>query len=195
VSHARPVSGRRVRAAVVGAGLAACVVGLAGADAGLLWIVAGVFTVRSVWGEPPGYAWGVLCLGAGARWGTLSLGDVETAARIFGPAAAAGSFAVRVGTGVAIGAALLSEARIDGLRSSSWATRAASLAAILAIVGITAAPGPGRSGLTESIVWWAAAGVVVLVITLALARAARRVPAWVPPAAAAVGVAAALIAS
>src|SRR5205807_1796199 len=86
------------------------------------------------WGEPPGYAWGVLCLGTGARWGTLSLGDVETAARIFGPAAAAGSFAVHVGMGVAIGAALLSEARIDGLRSSPWATRVASLAAMLAAV-------------------------------------------------------------
>ena len=169
--------------------------GLAGANAGLLWIVAGVFTVRAVWGEPPGYAWGVLCLGTGARWGTLSLGDVETAARIFGPAAAAGSFAVHVGMGVAIGAALLSEARIDGLRSTPWATRAASLAAILSIVGITAAPGPGRTDLTESMAWWVAAGVVVLVVTLVLSRVARRVPVWLPPAAAAAGIAATLLAS
>ena len=184
-----------MRAALVGAGLAACVVGLAGADAGLIWVVAGVFTVRSVWGSPPGYAWAVLCLGAGARWGTLSLSDVETAARVFGPAGAAGSPLVHAGMAAALAGAVLSEARIDGLRSSAWATRTASFVAILAMVGLAAGPGPGRTSLNGSLAWWAGAGVAGVALTLALSRTARRLPAWVPPLAAAAGIAASLIAS
>jgi hypothetical protein len=170
-------------------------VGLAGADGGLLWIVAGVFTVRSVWGSPPGYAWAVLCLGTGARWGTLSLGDVEAATRIFGPSAATGSLLVHVGMAVAIVAALVSEAGIDGLRSASWATRGASFMALLALVGIAAGPGPGRTTVGQSLVWWAVSGVVGVAVTLALSRPVRRLPVWVPPLAAAAGVAAALLAT
>jgi hypothetical protein len=136
-----------------------------------------------------------LCVGVGARWGTLSLGDVESAARIFGPAATAGSAVVHVGMAVAIAAALLSEARIDGLRSPAWATRAASFGASLALVGLAAAPGPGRLSLTGSLAWWAAAGVGVVAVTLALTPMARRLPGWVSPAAAVAGVAVAMIAS
>lgn len=169
--------------------------GLAGADGGLLWIVAGVFTVRSVWGSPPGYAWAVLCLGTGARWGTLSLADVEAAARIFGPSGAAGSALVHLGMGVAIAGAVASEAAIDGLRSDSWATRGAGLLTLLAVVAIAAGPGPGRAGAGRSLIWWAAAGVAAVVVTLALARTARRVPPWLPPAVAAAGIAVALLAT
>jgi hypothetical protein len=175
-----------LRAGLVAAGLAACFVGLAGADGGLLWVVAGVWTVRSVWRSPPGYAWGVLCLCAGARWGTLSLGDVETAARIFGPTP--GPVVVRAGMILAVGAAVLSEARIDGLRSASWATRAAALAAALCVVAVAVAPGPGRTSVRPSLISWTVAGVVLVAATLALSVVARRLPAWVPGLAAAVGI-------
>jgi hypothetical protein len=123
------------------------------------------------------------------------MGDVETAARVFGPPASAGSLLVQVGMVVAVAGALLSEAQIDGLRSSAWATRAASFMAILAVVGIAVAPGPGRTSLEQSLVWWAASGVVIVLLLLALARTARRLPDWVPPVVAAAGIVAALMAS
>jgi len=170
-------------------------IGLAGVDGGLLWVVAGVWTVRSVWGSPPGYAWGLVCLGIGVRWGTLSAGDVETAARIFGPAGTAGSTVVHVGMAVAIAAAVVSEARIDGLRSRDWGPRTAALTSLLALGALAAAPGPGRWSIPSSLVWWAAAGVVVVAAVVLVRPVARRVPGWVPPIAAVAGVAVATIAS
>lgn len=186
---------RRVRAALVAAGLAACALGLGGAAGGVLWIVAGVFTVRSVWGEPPGYAWAVLCLGGAVRWGTMSLPDVETAARLFGPAVAAGAAPVRIGTALALVAAAVSEARDGGLRSSSWALRAAGMGALLAAVAVAVAPGPGRAGVARSLVWWAAVSALAVVVIWVAHPLARRVPAWMPAAAATIGVAAVLFSS
>jgi hypothetical protein len=164
-------------------------------NGGLIWVVAGVWTVRSVWGVEPGYAWGIACLGSGARWGTLSVGDVETAARIFGPAAAAGPALVRLGVAVAVAAALVSEGRLGGLQATSWALRAAAMAAILALVAVAFAPGPGRTGLAPSLVWWAVVSALTVVVVVAFRRVAQRVPGWLPVVAAAGGIALAMAVS
>src|SRR5688572_9626875 len=68
-----PVTSTRARPALAGAALAACLVGLVGVDAGILWIVAGVFTLRSLVRAEPGAAWGLACMGAGLRWGSLGI--------------------------------------------------------------------------------------------------------------------------
>ena len=174
---------------------AACAIGLGGADGGVLWVVAGVWTVRSVWGSPPGYAWGLTCLGIAARWGTLSIGDIQATARIFGPAATAGPFLVHAGMVTAIAAAMVSEARIDGLRSAAWAPRVASFAAGLALVALAAAPGPGDPDLPQSLAGWGIGGAAIVGLTLVLNSPARRLPPWLPPVVAAVGVAAVVAAS
>lgn len=188
-------SAQRLRAGLVAAALAACVAGLLGADAGILWIVAGVWTVRAVWGSPPGFAWGIVCLGAGARWGTLSASDVEVSARTFGPSVATGPLAVRAGLCVALLAALVSESRIDGLRAESWAERLAAAIALLSLVVLLLAPGAGGSRIGPPLGVWAVAGAAIVTACLGLSARAKRAPGWLSPAAAAVAVVFALVLS
>jgi hypothetical protein len=178
------------RAALTLAALAAAAAGLLGTDAGLLWLVAGVWTVRSVAGERIGAAWGIATIGVGLRWGTQSLGDLEVATRVAGASLVAGTPLVRAGLGVAFAAALLEEAGGDGLVGGSWAPRAASLIALAALVPSFCVRGP-LGGVAADVSWWAA-GAVVLTGAVLLARRLVRMaspPAWVPAVAAAAGVA------
>lgn len=165
----------------------AVIVGLMGFDGGLLWLVAGVWTVRAVWGTAPGLAWGIACLGAAARWGTMTLADVESATRIFGPTVASGGPAVRWGMTAGLVAAVVSEARTDGLRARSWPERVAALAALAALVALYCVPGPGDPAVLTSLGLWALAGAALVAVTLALGRAAAAAPGWAPPVVAAVG--------
>lgn len=161
------------------AALGATLVGLLGVDGGILWVVVAVWTVRSVWGAPSGIGWGVACLGAALRWGTLSLGDVEAASRLVGPGVAAGPPTIAAGMAIALVAATLSEARVDGLRAASPAERAVSLAAILALVALFLAPGPGDPSVGLSLLWWAAAAAALVVCIIVLHDLAERVPGWI----------------
>jgi hypothetical protein len=161
-------------------------VGLLGVDAGLLWVVAGVFTVRSLTGARPGLAWAIACIGAGLRWGSLGLGDIEVATRLFGPTVASGGPAVRVGMVVALSAALVDEARSAGLEAEFWVERAAAVAALVALVPAFLVSGPGR--LASSAVAWVAATVGAVLVVRFARPVARSVPAWLLWTAAAAGV-------
>lgn len=171
---ARRDSARSILAA---AALAACALGLTGVDGGLLWIVAGVFTLRSIAGTSPGIAWGVATLGAGLRWGTYSLGDLESATRLLGPTVAAGSWLVRAGMiAVLVGAVLDETRRADW--SSSWLSTAAGIAAGVSLVPAFIVPGPGDA--PTSAVSWAAAAAGLLVVGIVVRPITRRLPWWLP---------------
>lgn len=170
---------------VAAAALAACAIGLAGVDAGLLWIVAGVLTVRSVVGVAPGAAWAVACIGAGMRWGTFGLGDLETATRLLGPTVSAGAPGVRIGMTLALLAAVVEEAATGDLLDGSWPLRGASLVAGVALVPVFLVGGPSR--LSASGLGWAVWTVGVLGAIVLLRPFARRIPPWAPMAAAAAG--------
>lgn len=172
--------------AVAAAALAACGIGLVGVEAGLLWIVAGVLTVRSLNGVAPRAAWAVACIGAGMRWGTFGLGDLETATRLLGPTVAAGEPAVRIGMTLALLAAVLDEAAADGVLSGSWQVRAAALVAGIVLVPVFLVGGP--SDLAGSGWSWAASAAAVLGAIVLLRPFAGRVPAWAPVALASAGV-------
>lgn len=173
--------------------LAASVVGLLGADSGLVWIVAGVFTIRALAGAPPGLAWGIACLGAGLRWGTLGVGDVETATRLLGATVMAGSPVVRIGMAAAAAGALADEARQGGLFATSWLERSAAVAATVALVPLFFAEGPTR--LSASAVAWMLAAAGALVANVLLQPLVRRVPWWLPVSVVTVGVIAAEVVS
>ena len=166
------------RSAIAAGSLAACVVGLLGTDAGLIWIVAGVFAIRSLAGAPPGAAWGIACVGAGLRWGTLGLGDLETATRLLGSTVVAGGPVVRAGMVAALAGAVVDEARGGGLLAASWLEQAAALVAGLALVPIFVVSGP--ISLSASGGAWAAAAVGSLTATALLRPWARRLPWWLP---------------
>lgn len=157
-----------------------------GVDAGLLWIVAGVLTVRSLIGVAPGAAWAVACVGAGMRWGTFGLGDLETATRLLGPTVVSGAPAVRIGMTLALVAAVLEEAAAGGVTIGSWPERGAALVAGVALVPVFLVGGPSR--LSGSGTAWAGFTVLVLGAVLLLRPLARRLPPWAPIALAAAGV-------
>lgn len=147
-------------------------------DAGILWIVAGVFTLRSLIPAAPGLAWGIACVGAGLRWGSLGVGDLETATRLFGSTLTAGGLAVRAGMAAVLVGAIVDEARRGGLGIESWVGRAAALTACVALVPLFIVEGPVRR------MWnlgsWAAASAAVVLAVLALHPLARRLPWWIP---------------
>jgi hypothetical protein len=128
-------------------------------------------------GGRPGLGWGFAVLGAGLRWGTTGLSDLAVATRLVGSTVTSGTPAVRGAMIVALAAAILDEAQMDGL-SASWPLRAASVTALvtLAVVFIV------RSSLEISIdiAWWALAAGAVTVATLAIRPLAKRLPPWVP---------------
>jgi hypothetical protein len=169
------------RSALAAAGLAACAVGLLGTNAGVLWLVAGVWTVRAMAGAPVGFAWGTACLGAAARWGTLGLGDVAVATRLGGPTITAGPALVRAGLIAALAAAVLDEARGHARTSETWSERAAAAAALVGLAAMFLVRGPGDPR-TLLPVFWGAAAVSLSVVVLLLRPLVIRVPAWVAPA-------------
>lgn len=181
---------------MVGAALAGALVGLLGVDGGILWLVGGVWVVRRAWGRPPGIAWGITCLVAGMRWGTLGVGGVEAATRLVGPTLVSGRPVLLAGVGLAVAAALAEEAADDGLRAESVPERAASAIALAALVPLFAAPGwgataplavDGAQAWVVSAGWWIGAGALVGGAVLLGARWASRLPWWVPPTVAGVG--------
>ena len=158
-----------------------------------MWILAGVWSIRAAWGRPPSLAWGIACLGAGARWGTVSLAGVESAVRMFGPTVLSGLPTVRAGMILAAASALCSEARIDGLRATAWAERTAALVATITVVALYGVPGPGDPNVLASLAWWAVAGAAAVTITLGLTRYVVRLPVWLLPLTATAGVMLALV--
>lgn len=173
----------------VGAALGASLAGLLGVQAGIVWVVAGVWTVRWVWGRSGGIAWGLAVFGVGLRWGTLSLADVHAATRVFGPTIATGSGIAIAGSVMAFVGAFLAESRHDGFRASGLAVR---LAAGIALVSLTSAfvvAGPGSPQALLSALWWLGASVGVVSGSMLLARFVWRVPQWFPVSLVAVGVA------
>lgn len=174
------------RSAVVAAGLAAALVGLLGVDAGLVWIVAGVMTIRSVAGAPIGLTWAIACVGAGVRWGTLGVADLETATRLLGPSVVTGSVPVRAGMILAAAAAVVDEAAADGLRATSWVERSAAVVAAVTLAALFLVVGP--TDLSESALPWAAATAGVVTAIVVLAPFAGRVPYAARVSAAALGV-------
>jgi hypothetical protein len=174
------------RSALASAGVAACLVGLAGTDAGIVWIVAGVWTVRSMASAPLGIAWGIACLGAGMRWGTLSLGDVAVATRLGGPTVATGPLLVRAGMIAALVAALAGEMHSGGFATATWGERAAAAGAVVVLVPLFVVRGPGDPR-TMALTWLGSAAALTCVVVV-LRPLARRMPAWVPSAVAVTGV-------
>jgi hypothetical protein len=150
-----------------------------------LWIVAGVFTLRSLTGAPPGLTWAVACLGAGLRWGTFALGDLESATRLVGSTIAAGSPVVQGGMIAALAAAVLDEARHPNGRTP-WTEQSAAVVAAVTLAVVFVLTGPAE--LSASVVPWAAAAAATLVATILLRPFARRLPQWAPLALAVVGV-------
>lgn len=169
------------------AALAACAIALAGVDAGLLWLVAGVWTTRAAAGAPVGVTWGIACLGAGLRWGTTSLGDVAVATRLSGPTVAAGPFVVRAGMIAALLGAVLDEIRGGGLRAEAWDQRAAAGISLVALVALYLVRGPADPSSSLPVLWGglAAAGAAV---ALQVHPVVRPMPALVPVALVAGGI-------
>lgn len=144
----------------------------------MLWVVLGVWTARSVWGEQPGLAWGLACVAAAARWGALSFAEVEAATRTVGPSVVAGRTPVVIAMAAGLTAAVLSESSAGGLRARSGAVRAAAAIAVLALVPLFVAPGVS-AGVHLALGWWAGAAATLTAAVLLLHRYARLVPQWV----------------
>ena len=187
LSRVESVRSPDARSTLASAGLAACLVGLAGIDAGIVWIVTGVWTVRAMARTPLGIAWGVACLGVGLRWGSLSLGDIAVATRLGGPTVVTGPLLVRAGMIVALVGALAGEMHAGGFTTQTWGERAAAAGAVVVLVPLFIVPGPGdpRTGLS---LIWVAAAVALTCAVVALRPVALRLPAWVALALAVVGV-------
>jgi hypothetical protein len=167
---------------------------LVGSDGGLVWIVAGVWTVRALAGRPLGAAWGIACLGAGLRWGTVNLADIAVATRLAGPTVVSGSIMVKAGMATALVGALIGEAQATGFGARTWAERLASAGAIAALVPlflVRGAADPHRL----AIVWWGVLPAVGTASVLLVRPALRPVPAWVPTAVTTAGVALAVVVS
>ena len=167
------------RTSIAAAGLAAAAVGLLGVDGGLLWLIGGIWTARAMAAAPVGAAWGLACLAAGLRWGSLDVGDLQVATRLIAPTVAAGGLATRAGMVLALAGALIGEARVDGLRARTFGERAAAMIALTALVALFCVEGPARSGVV-AFGWWGLAGVVVTALVVALTPIASRLPALVP---------------
>ena len=138
-----------------------------------------MWTVRTVAGTPLGFAWGVACIAAGLRWGTLSLGDVGVATRVLGPTLTSGTYATRAGMAMAIAGAVLSEARVGGFLARTWGERAAASAAVAALAPLFVATGASGSVWGTAVPWAASAAVFTAGVVL-LHRVALRIPAFVP---------------
>ncbi len=163
--------------------------GLLGADTGVVLVVAGVWTLRALAGSELSVAWGIACVGAAARWGALSLVEVEVATRLTGPSVVSGQPVVRVGILLAFAAALASEAQVDGLRARTWPERGAAAAALVALVPLFLAQGG-----SSAVAFWVLGAPALAAACLFAVPYARRIPAWALTAASAAGVFLALVA-
>lgn len=163
--------------------------GLLGVEGGVIWVVAGVWTLRLLCGDEPGLAWGIACVGAAMRWGALSIGDVEVATRLLGASALAGPVAVKAGLAFALVAAVASEASMDGLRARTIPQQAAAVAALVAIVPLFVI----RGGTNLAVPRWVVASGVIAAVVAAATPYARRVPRWVAPVVASAGVVVAML--
>lgn len=150
-------------------------------NGGILWVVGGVWTVRVVWGRRPGLAWGVACVAAALRWGSLGLGDLQAGTRLVAPTLAAGSAVLIAGSAVVLAAAVLEEAAGGGLRSRSVPESAAAAIALVVLVPLYVAPGLGEPTLPLSLAWWTAAAALLAALVLTGGEAARRLPGWALP--------------
>jgi hypothetical protein len=139
-------------------------------------------------GTPLDLAWGVACLGAAARWGTIGLGDVAVATRLAGPSVAAGPIVVRSGMLVALVGALVGEARVGAFDVRTWGERGAAVGAMVALVLLFVVRGPGDPRTALPVLWFAFAAAFT-VAAMVLRPVVVRLPSWVAPALAGVGVA------
>jgi hypothetical protein len=169
-------------------------VGAIGGEAGLLWLIAGVWAVRATAGAPLGLPWGVACLGAGLRWGTLGLGDVEVATRLAGPSLVAGPVTVRIGMSLALLAAIVGEGHVDGFTARTWGERAAAAAVVASLAPLFVVRGPTDPGDLNT-VWWILTSVGVTAVVLGGRTVVTRIPRWAPSLVAAGGAAAAVMGS
>ncbi len=156
--------------------MAAVAVGAFGSDGGIVWIVAGLWTIRWALGSSPDVAWGIACLGAGLRWGTTTLADVQAATRLLGPTVATGSPLLVVGSVLLLAAALLELSRRP-LRTAPPVARAATVAALVVLIPMYCAPGPGGADPWVVLGWWTGAGIGLALAALLLRPLAARLPA------------------
>jgi hypothetical protein len=160
----------------------------------VLWIVAGVWTTRSVAGAELDVAWGIAAVGAALRWGTLSLGDVQVATRLAGPTLLAGPLIVRGGMVAALVAAIVGECRAARFETRNWGERGAAAAALTVLVPLFVLGAP-TAPLSLATLWWIAPIALGTLAILMVRPLAVRLPGWMAPALAAVGIAIASIAS
>lgn len=145
-------------------------------------------------GTPVGFSWGLACLGAGFRWGTLTLGDLEVATRLVGPTITSGPLAVRCGMAAALLGALAGEAQVAGFRARTWGERAAGAVAIAVLPPLFVATGPADPAWQEALRWALPAAAGTAAVLLAYPYASR-LPGIAPIATTAAGVSVALVAS
>jgi hypothetical protein len=145
-------------------------------------------------GTPLSAAWGLACLGAGFRWGTLALADLEVATRLVGSTLTSGGPVVRAGMAAALVGALAGEAQVGGFRSRMWGERAASAIAIAALPPLFVASGPSDPAWREALAWALPAAGGTAAVLLAHPYALR-LPRLAPVSLTAIGVVVALAAS
>jgi len=165
-----------------------------GGEAGLLWLIAGVWAVRASAQATLGLPWGVACLGAGMRWGTLGLGDVEVATRLAGPTLAAGPLSVRIGMSAALLAAIVGESHVDGFAARTWGERAAAAVAVASLAPLFVVQGPTDPGDLNT-VWWVLTSAGITALALLGRTVATHIPGWAPSVVAVGGAAAAVMGS
>lgn len=153
-----------------------------------------MWAVRAVSGVPVGLAWGLACVGAGMRWGTLGLGDLEVATRVAGPTVLAGPPVVRAGMIASLVACLVAESQAEGLFARAWGERGAAAIVAASLGPLFVVPGPTWPVGTDALSW-AGMGVAATTVVLFGRRLFAPVPRWTAPVVAAAGVAAALAAS
>jgi hypothetical protein len=142
---------------------------------------------------PVGIAWGVACVGAGLRWGTLSLGDVAVATRLGGPTIATGPLLVRAGMVAALVGAIAGEMQVGGFTTRTWGERAAGAAAVVVLVPLFVVRGPADPRTSLTLIWIASAAAITCIVLVGRS-AADRSPVWVAPAVAVGGIVLAAVA-
>ena len=160
----------------MGAGIAAAIVGLSGMAGGLLWLVAGVCSVRALSSRRLSPGWALAVLGAGFRWGTTGLADVRVATKLVAPTISAGTVPMRACMAVLLVVALLGEAQTFTTQRS-WQEWAAAGAAVVALPPLFVLK--GSTHLPTAPLAWAAGSAAAALVVFAFRPIAARIPAWV----------------